>query len=80
MEKEIKLIKAGSLNKKEYRVIKIIKYQNTDKGKIVCGIKYIVQVNIFIWIDIKEFEGLHEINEIEAIELFDKIVNPYKYG
>lgn len=81
MRKELKVIKEDSLNKKEYRVIKITEYQDTDRGKIVCGIKYIVQVkSIFIWTDIKEFEGFDEFVEIEAIELFDKIVNPYKYG
>lgn len=81
MGKELKVIKEGSLNKKEYRVIKITEYQDTDRGKIVCDIKYIVQVrNVFIWVDIKEFEGFDELIEIEAIELFDKIVNPYKYG
>lgn len=81
MGKELKVIKESSLNKKEYRVIKITEYQDTDRGKIVYGIKHIVQVrNVVIWIDIKEFEGLSEINEIDAIELFDKIINPYKYG
>lgn len=81
MRKELKVIKEGSLNKKEYRIIKITEYKDTDKGKIVCGIKYIVQVkSIFIWTDIKEFEGFDEFIEIESIELFDKIVNPYKYG
>lgn len=74
------VLKEGTDGLNDYRVIKIT-YDNVTHPVDYC--KVIIQIKLFfLWMDIKTiyYEEDSEFTEQEAIELFDKIVNPYRYG
>lgn len=68
------------INNGQYRVVC---YEYTDKYDYFCISTYKVQVKVFwFWITIKEFEeGVYDDDadfcRREAIELYNKIINPY---
>lgn len=68
------------IKNKKYRVVVNC---NNNKNIFSCNVIYKVQVKIFLfWINIKTFEkGIYdddaEFCKNEAIELYNKIINPY---
>ena len=89
----MKVVKEGTCNNKKYRIIcksfYIDEYESVD-SKII-WVEYKVQIKVLcFWITIKTFETFdfssiyynyfedRPIELLEAEELFDAIINPYK--
>ena len=69
------------IGNKKYRVISTDILVRLDYGYGDFGmIKTVFKVQVkksFLWITIKEFEETDEFCKREAVELYNKIVNPY---